>query len=550
MRLTEVRRWARARGFSEATFRRIYAAALLHVISRLLQAIHRESRVTRLSRVASDRWYLEIGAEPVLRMRVSGPLPFGRLELLAAPCAIESGKRRRIHTAAAFLSVLRRCLAASEYGPVLNELCSDFENSVANVVFNRLVGRSLPKNTIAPEPAYQGHQYYPFPALRIGPSLSQIVECSHLRAAPVPVRLLQIRGSRFISGAFASYEACIRTCTGLQLNMHDRALLPLHPWHSQLSPIVRDLVDRKMAAFSAETVHAIPLASQRTCRVIATGFDLKLPVNATLTGERRLLYRLHCENAPVISLLARATLELADAAHIDFQDDLASVFHVHEAISPHLSAIFRAPVRPRPGEVLIPAIDLWAGRHRAKGLLSGAERPRIEEFFARYSRALMAGPVQFCVQWGMAFEPHLQNVYVGLRGGLPTRVVLRDLDATILEPHRVRRALREHGLEIAPGTWRYMPSYEIGGMRLVQAMLFGHLGEVMWWLHERAGADVQKLALIVEDTWSDLAAGAPCASARAAVKKLQGWSDSVKATLHTRLHRSSRMQFVRKSNLP
>jgi siderophore synthetase component len=257
------------------------------------------------------------------------------------------------------------------------------------------------------------------------------------------------------------------------------------------------------------------------------------------------LYRLNCENAPAISALAKHALQLSGTRTLDFQQDVAAIFYPHPALSPHLSAIVRSPVRPQRNEALVPAIDLWGGRHRAKELLSEAERRRIEEFFARYCRVLMEGPVQFCVEWGMAFEPHLQNVYVGLRDGLPSRIVLRDLDASVLDPRRVRPALRQFGLELASGTWRHMPAFEIGGRRLVQAMLFGHLGEVMSWLGQRTDARSERLVEIVEDTWSDLAACAPSASARKSLKKLRGWSDAVKATLHTRLHRSTTMTFVR-----
>jgi siderophore synthetase component len=90
-----------------------------------------------------------------------------------------------------------------------------------------------------------------------------------------------------------------------------------------------------------------------------------------------------------------------------------------------------------------------------------------------------------------------------------------------------------------------MPKFKIGGKRLVQAMLFGHLGEVMWCLTRSAGVVSDKLAAIVEDTWSDLVARAPSAAARTSVNELRGWSDAVKATLRTRLTRSTTMEFVR-----
>src|SRR4029453_14844604 len=83
------------------------------------------------------------------------------------------------------------------------------------------------------------------------------------------------------------------------------------------------------------------------------------------------------------------------------------------------------------------------------------------------------------------------------------------------------------------------------GKRLVQAILFGHLGEVMWWLTQSGGIGSEKLASIVEETGSCLVGPAPAAAARKSVKELRGWSDAVKATLHTRLTRSTTMKFIR-----
>jgi siderophore synthetase component len=545
MKLQEVRRWARGRGVSASEFREVYDGALLHVISRLFQALHRESRITRLSQDTRGRWYLEVGSGPLLRAPISGPLPFRRVETVGSPWIVWSGKKHRVRTVDAFLAALRRCLARSDYSPLFPSLRTDFENSIANVVLNRLIGRSLGDTACAIEPAYQGHQYYPFPALRIGPTLSQILECSHLCQEPVDLPLLEIGDCRLVSVAFRSYEAWLRAWSGLQSEPGSAALLPMHPWHVRLSPIVRELLAKKLAGLVQDKIEVIPLASQRTCRVVRTGFDLKLPIDAILTGEHRLLYRLNCENAPVISALAKRLLSVHGCRTIDFQEDLASIFHTEPALAPHLSAIIRSPVAIHPGESVVPAINLWAGRCEAQKLLQTAGSARIEEFFHRYSRALMTGPVQYCSQWGMAFEPHLQNVYVVMCDGLPSRIVLRDLDASILDARRIRPVLRDLGLEMAQDTWRAMPAFEIGSKRLVQAMLFGHLGEVMWCLTQSTGIKSDKLVSIVEDMWSDLLACAPSSSARRSVQKLRGWSDAVKATLRTRLTRSTAMEFVR-----
>ena len=516
MKLEEVRRWSRRRGIAAAEFRRVHQAALVHVASRMLQAIHRESRVARHARDARGRWRLEIGN---LRLAASAPLPFRGLEILSLPRA--------------FLAALRRSLRGTEYARVFGALRSDFENSVANVTLNRLLGPA-PR---AIEPAYQGHQYYPFPALRIGPSLEQVLACSHLNRKPVDLSLLETGPLRFASAEYQSHEAFFLAWSGLEPDRSRGALLPLHPWQRELSPLARALAGSVLE----RSVQAIPLASQRTCRVLRTGFDLKLPVDATLTGEHRLLYGLNCENAPLVSALAEHLRRQSGLRTLEFQADVASIFHARAAAAPHLSAIVRRPVRARPGEELVPAINLWSGRMEIRRFLRGARAARVEEFFAAYCRALMKGPVEFCAHWGMAFEPHVQNVYVGLRDGLPVRIVLRDLDNSILDPRRIRPQLRRLGSSPARDTWQHMPSYENGGKRMVQALMFGHLGEVMRCL----GRHSTRLGGIVEDTWSDLAAAAPSPAGRQAVLRLRGWSDSIKATLRTRLHRAHALQFVR-----
>jgi siderophore synthetase component len=200
-------------------------------------------------------------------------------------------------------------------------------------------------------------------------------------------------------------------------------------------------------------------------------------------------------------------------------------------------------VPQRPDDTVVPALNLWSRRSGAHTLLNLRGPAQVYEFFRAYCRVLMRGPIEFYARWGMAFEPHLQNVHIALRGGEPSRIVLRDLDSTILDAARVRPALRKHGLAVAAGTWRHMPSIETGGRRLTQAMLYGHLGPVMSYLVCRARVDLAKLAGAVDDTWDELIADASSPSVRRAMCELRATSNTVKAALHTRLARSARFAF-------
>src|SRR5207249_7239654 len=163
-------------------------------------------------------------------------------------------------------------------------------------------------------------------------------------------------------------------------------------------------------------------------------------------------YPLNRANAPIFSALARSLLEASPERTLDFQHDVASIAHAEPGIGTHLSAIVRAPVRPRPGEVIVPALNLWSGPLQARTLLNLRCSENAHDFFRAYCRVLMRGPITFYARWGMAFEPHLQNVYVALREGRPSRIILRDLDSTILDPERIRSVLRVARLRLAPGT--------------------------------------------------------------------------------------------------
>lgn len=546
MTLREVRRWAGKHGIARARFARACDDALVVAVSRLLQAIHREGHAphSALRGDGAGRWSLDVGRPPTLRAPVNGPLPFGRLEVTGFPSTIGAGRRRTARTPRAFLSALRRCLEGSDIIRYFERLVVDFNNSFANLVLNRLLGQRLDTNAQAIEPVYEGHHYYPFPGLRIGPSVTHVVECSNLCQEAIDLQMAVVRPGRFDSEDFDDHRTCFRAWAGMSLPPGAGVVIPLHPWQVELSPIVGALLERRWIEVLDERLKAVPLASQRTCRIVGTGFDVKLPIDVTLTAEHRLLYPINRANAPAVSVLARSFLEASGEPTLDFQRDVATMAHADSRIAAHLSAIVRSPVPQRAGEAVIPAVNLWSGSGQAATLLGLSDPEQACEFFRTYCRVLMRGPVEFCTRWGLAFEPHLQNVLVALRDRMPARMILRDLDGTILDPVRIRPMVRAHHLRLAPTTWRHMPRFDIGGQRLVHAMLYGHLGAVMSHLVRSARADQTSLLAGVEDTWSDLIASASSPACRRSVRELRTQSNAVKGMLRTRLARSTRMAFV------
>jgi hypothetical protein len=145
--------------------------------------------------------------------------------------------------------------------------------------------------------------------------------------------------------------------------------------------------------------------------------------------------------------------------------------------------------------------------------------------------------VVFYTQWAWRSSRHIQNVYVGLRDGLPARIVLRDLDNSMLDPRRVRGRLRAARRR---GKGHLAAHAGLRGRRAPPGA--GHdvraPGKVMLMrLADDHGADAGRLLAIVEHTWDGLRAFG--------VQQLRGWSNSVEDDLRTRLERATRLRFVR-----
>src|SRR5205823_1339271 len=64
------------------------------------------------------------------------------------------------------------------------------------------------------EPVYQGHPHYPFPGLRIGPSVTDVVECSNLCRETIALPMVAVRPGRFASTVFDDDRACFRAWAG------------------------------------------------------------------------------------------------------------------------------------------------------------------------------------------------------------------------------------------------------------------------------------------------------------------------------------------------
>lgn len=542
MVLWQVWRWAIDHGISVRTFKCSYRLAFHRAASMLLQSLWRETEHECVTiddpDPATGARLLTIGVGSKVRCVVLGPLSFGRLEITSPIRIVLDGVESTTTTVPRFLKAISLCVAPLLTRAAIDALCVDFQNSFANLVLTRLL-RCVPGTACGPEPVYKGHTCFPFPGLRVGPAIDDIAKCSNLCSTPIKLPLAQVAALQWNSDAFCSEEECFTAWSGQSFN--GKGCIPIHPWQRQLSPIVKQLVaDRRLVWQDQPHIDMVPLASQRTVRVLSTGFDIKLPVNATLTGEHRLLYELNCLNAPRVSTIAH-NLWMADGERDwGVQRDIASLSLATNTKGFHVAAIIRAPPALEEGERCVSALQYWSDVDDGVLRLNGRD---IEEWFFRYCMAVMIGPISCLLPAGIAVEPHLQNVLLVLRGDHVVRTLVRDLDGSVLDRRRLTSLVEESRLGLVDGTWAAMPAFEVGISRLAYSLFFGHLAEALVRVQHATGASNVRLFSCVENAWSEVIARTGRTDRQMCANV---WSESmvVRKSLTMRLSRSMTMQFV------
>ena len=152
--------------------------------------------------------------------------------------------------------------------------------------------------------------------------------------------------------------------------------------------------------------------------------------------------------------------------------------------------------------------------------------------------------MSFLLRFGLAFEPHLQNSVIVFRGGKPSRLILRDLDGTLMDRNRVGKTLGTFNLSVAAYTWDHMPDFDVGESRFVHSLFLGHLAEVLDFLPARCGAHGGELLAILGEEWRRLPEVLRLRAAGDRFDALCEHFEKGKRMLVGRLERSAEMSFV------
>ena len=536
MNIFSIWKWSKQSNISSVTFKRAFYDSYLVAASRLLRGLVREQIITNNIQEGNNGDYqlLLDNGNFVALITKPGSLGFWELKepLLLQYQGYELRSLRHLLTSL-------RSLLNTDIDDFF-KLQSDFLNSFANLLLNRLLILQRAyglKET--PEPAYKGSFIHPFPVLRVGPDEDDIIGCSNLSILPVEYHLFEFHDLVFRSIRFSDVHTLLRHTLGADYS--GRVVIPIHPWQLRHSPIVQSLISLRQIKPTNFSIEVYPLASQRTGRVKTTSFDIKLPINVTITGEHRLLYEANLRNTvEVSSLVNRAISYYSSSAKcsISVQQDIATLAYPDHLIGTHVAAIIREPLSTDSDSTIVPALNLWTIPNVASSVFSIKKADDAYAVYEDYCSVLLNGPLWLYCCAGIALEPHVQNVLIKVKNNRPSSIIVRDLDATILDSKNIHLFP-----QVGDILFESMPSYEEGGHRLVHSLIDAHLAFVEALLLQIDGVKASAMKEIFKDMWESALILLPRDKRRIYAKLIEG-DRSVKCLLKMRLKRSMEVEFI------
>lgn len=313
-----------------------------------------------------------------------------------------------------------------------------------------------------------GHPFHPAPKSRQGVSHQDMLRYSPETGARFPLHYFAVRREHLMQRSLLaqSCDAIVAAQAPAGLAPDDgHALLPVHPWqakHLLAHPLVQTALRRGVLRhLGAQGEDYFPTSSIRTLYHPDQPYFYKCSLNIRITNCVRKNAHYELEGALQVSQIMRGllpdlrrrfsaleVLEEPAFMSVDLRSgDVGGDRDVSEAFGMILRRGWHERLRPGAVPLLAGALfgnhvhgaarlrELVAQARRAAALATGTDAgaaAMTERWFAQYVEALMY-PVLACYfAHGLIFEPHLQNVLVGVADGLPCQIFLRDFEGVKL----------------------------------------------------------------------------------------------------------------------
>jgi siderophore synthetase component len=349
-----------------------------------------------------------------------------------------------------------------------------------------------------------GHPFHPAPKSRQGFSDEDLQRYSPELGARFPLHWFAVRAEHVVQQSLLEQRCEQIVAAGAPAVGAGCVAVPVHPWQATYLlrlPLVRQAIEdgrlRHLGAYGTP-FHAT--SSVRTLYQPGNPFFYKFSLNVRLTNCVRKNAWYELEGATQVSRIMAGLLPglqrafpglevLEEPAFLSVDLGEPDVERNREVIE-GFGMILRRSVEPllRAGATPLLAGALFGnhvyGERRMRHLLSElAARERsplaavVERWFSRYVEQLML-PVLHCYfAHGLVFEPHLQNVLIGLQESWPRQLFLRDFEGVKLLPaHHPAEALAEVSERAREALW-YDP--DLGWKRVAYCLFVNNFAEAI-----------------------------------------------------------------------
>ncbi|MFC5513411.1 IucA/IucC family protein [Massilia jejuensis] len=352
-----------------------------------------------------------------------------------------------------------------------------------------------------------GHPFHPAPKSRQGVSYDDMLRYSPEMGTRFPLHYFAVRRDDLLQQSVLE-TPCDRIIArqapaGLVAG-DDFALIPTHPWQARYlltHPCVAEALRAgRLRDLGAQGEAYYPTSSIRTLFHPDNPYFYKASLNIRITNcvRKNAVYEL--EGALQVTRIMRGLMPglqrlfpgadvLEEPAFISLDlklEDAQRNKEVTEGFGMILRRGFTGALRPGVTPLLAGALfgNHVHGEQRLRELLalSGQRRGApweevAERWFSRYVEQVMY-PVLHCYfAHGIIFEPHLQNVVIGVGGGLPQQVFLRDFEGVklVAERHGAQQ-LQEISPQAREALWY---SDELGWKRIAYCLFVNNFCEAI-----------------------------------------------------------------------
>ncbi|RJG17749.1 IucA/IucC family protein [Massilia cavernae] len=350
-----------------------------------------------------------------------------------------------------------------------------------------------------------GHPFHPAPKSRQGVSHEDMLRYSPEMGASFPLHYFAVRREYLLQQSVLA-ESC-DSIVARQAGMvpeKDYALVPTHPWQARYllghPEVVRAIRDGRIRDLGPQGEVYFPTSSIRTLFSPGDPYFYKCSLNIRITNcvRKNAIYEL--EGALQVTRIMRElmpdlrrrfpgmqVMEEPAFMSIDLKlDDRERNREVVEGFGMILREAFQDSLESGVTPLLAGSLfgNHLEGEARLRELLSplaqgqaNPESKAIEDWFSHYVMHTLY-PVLYCYfAHGVIFEPHLQNVVIGVKEGAPRQVFLRDFEGVkLLQERYDERQLKDVSARGREALWY---SSELGWKRIAYCLFVNNYCEAI-----------------------------------------------------------------------